>query len=211
MHEALWVANQTDTRLNLNLSLDPNKAAAPDGAAVPTPVDPNTAAANPPVLGMSPPPDEATTKFVSNYNRFAEKFTGEMKDAVDRAMNTAWTGTQRYLEDNSFFAADPAPSAPAAAAPSNPSIEAGSSSSANGRPQAGSPTSSTDEDESADVRAMVQAPKTHEAREMERKEREKRAASEGNAAAVRPDPASSTSPSAATASASSSVSTSAPP
>jgi len=143
MHEALWVANQTDTRLNLNLSLDPNKAAAPDGAAVPTPVDPNTAAANPPVLGMSPPPGEATTKFVSNYNRFAEKFTGEMKDAVDRAMNTAWTGTQRYLEDNSFFAADPAPSAPAAAAPSNPSIEAGSSSSANGRPQAGSPTSSS--------------------------------------------------------------------
>jgi hypothetical protein len=80
LHEALWVANQTDQALGLNLGLgDPNK------------------------------PNE----FVSNYEGFANKFSGEMKTAVDDAMNAAWVGTQDYLQQHSHFADPPPP--PAAA------------------------------------------------------------------------------------------------
>lgn len=76
MHEAMWTANQIEAELkSLKFGLnDPSQ----------TKNEPN--------------------QFVSDYDRFMGKFKGPLKTSMDEAQDTAWQGTQEYLEKNSVFA-----------------------------------------------------------------------------------------------------------
>ncbi|HEV2969684.1 MAG TPA: hypothetical protein VGY55_06820 [Pirellulales bacterium] len=76
MHEAMWTANQIQADLKtIDFGLnDPSQ----------TKNEPN--------------------QFVSDYDRFMGKFKGPLKTSMDEAQDTAWQGTQEYLEKNSAFA-----------------------------------------------------------------------------------------------------------
>jgi hypothetical protein len=76
MHEAMWTANQIQADLkSIDFGLnDPSQ----------TKNEPN--------------------QFVSDYDRFMDKFKGPLKTSMDEAQDTAWQGTQEYLEKNSAFA-----------------------------------------------------------------------------------------------------------
>ena len=66
-------------------------------------------------LGLNLGDPTKPNEFVSDYEAFADKFNGNMKAAVDGAMNTAWAGTQDYMQQSSQFAQQAA--AQGAAAP----------------------------------------------------------------------------------------------
>jgi len=55
-------------------------------------------------LGLDIGDPARPNEFVADFDRFASGFTGDMKTAVENAMDQAWDGTQQYLEKNSFFA-----------------------------------------------------------------------------------------------------------
>ncbi len=77
MHEAMWTANQIEAELK------------------------------PPKLkfGLNDPSvKNEPNQFVSDYDRFMGQFKGPLKTSMDEAQDTAWQGTQEYLEKNSVFA-----------------------------------------------------------------------------------------------------------
>jgi hypothetical protein len=75
MHEAMWTANQIEVDLkSINFGLN----------------DP----------GKQNKPNE----FVSDYDRLMSQFTDPLKTTMEQAQETAWQGTQEYLEKNSVFA-----------------------------------------------------------------------------------------------------------
>ena len=53
-------------------------------------------------LGLGDP--DKPTEFVSDYDVLVDGFGDNMKVAMQGAMDEAWTGTQDYLQENSFFA-----------------------------------------------------------------------------------------------------------
>jgi len=76
MHEAMWTANQIQADLK---SID---------------------------FGLNDPsqPKNEPNQFVSDYDRLISQFKGALKTSMEEAQDTAWQGTQEYLEKNSVFA-----------------------------------------------------------------------------------------------------------